>query len=82
MSCLYPCVSVYTCLCVPLSFQVFAQGPVTLFEEMNFMKEITKQERVKAEVMVRPDLDVGPPGSCLCVFWGTQQFLPAQPHPP
>ena len=49
---------------------------------MNYMKEVTKQERVKVEVMVRPDLDVGPPGSFLCVFWGTQQFLPTQPHPP
>ena len=77
--CVCPC----ACLPVPLSSRGFAQGPVTIYEEMNYMKEMTKQERLKAEVMVRPDLDVGPPGGCPCaIFWGTQQFLHPQPRPP
>ena len=79
------CVSVCVSMCVPACAFVFSgvyTGPVTISEEMNYMKEMTKQERLKVEVMVRPDLDVGPPGGCPCaIFWGTQQFLHPQPHP-
>ena len=41
---------------------------------------MTKQDRLKVEVMVRPDLVVNPPGCGLCaIFWGAPMYPTVSP---